>query len=375
MDKQNLIILYNHLPIITVIFVSRPEIIKLSSIIRAFGDQHISYFLIHTGQHYSYVLNLIFFEELNMPPPRYNLHIGSAPHGEQTGTMLIGIEQILLKEMPDVVLVLGDPNSALAGALAAAKLHIPVCHIEAGRRSHNRSMPEELNRLMIDQIADYLFTPNEWTRQNLLKEGIPDDRIIVSGDPIVDVVTSSKDTAAVCSDILHRLSLEPEKYFLLTLHRPENTDSPDKLQTILNTLDIISAQYAYPVIFPCHPRTKKVLAMHKLIPKNILITEPLGYMDFLQLETHASVILTDSGSMQEEACILHIPCVTLRDDTERPETVHIGANILAGTRPESILDAVESMLHTERKWSNPFGEPGVSERIIRDVLHIITKIA
>lgn len=358
------------------IFGTRPEIIKFSALIRLCSTHsNLSFFLLHTGQHYSYELDKIFFDELNLPNPDYNLHIGSAPHGEQTGKMLIGIEQILLKENPDVVLVLGDPNSALAGALAAAKLHIPVCHIEAGRRSHNRSMPEELNRLMIDQIADHLFTPNEWTRQNLLKEGISDDRIIVSGDPIVDVVASSKDTAAVCSDILQRLSLEPEQYFLLTLHRPENADIPNKLQTILNTLDIISAKYAYPVIFPCHPRTKKVLAMHKLILKNIQITEPLGYMDFLQLETHASVILTDSGSMQEEACILHVPCVTLREDTERSETVQIGANILAGTRPECIMDAVESMLHADKIWQNPFGEPGVSERIIRDVLYIITKIA
>ena len=236
---------------------TRPEIIKLSPLLLICTSKHIPYILIHTGQHYSYELDKIFFDELNLPNPDYNLHIGSASHGEQTGKMLIGIEQILLKEKPDVVLVLGDPNSALAGALAAAKLHIPVCHIEAGRRSHNRSMPEELNRLMIDHIADHLFTPNEWTRQNLLKEGISDDRIIVSGDPIVDVVTSSKDTAAVCSDILQRLSLEPEQYFLLTLHRPENADIPNKLQTILNTLDIISAKYAYPVIFPCHPRTKK----------------------------------------------------------------------------------------------------------------------
>jgi UDP-N-acetylglucosamine 2-epimerase (non-hydrolysing) len=365
----------NSLTTIGIILGTRPEIIKLSPIIRSIDKQHLPYILIHTGQHYSYELDLIFFDELNFPNPDYNLHIGSGSHGEQTGKTLIGIEQILLKEMPDVVLVLGDPNSALAGALAAAKLHIPVCHIEAGRRSRNRSMPEELNRLMIDQIADYLFTPNEWTRQNLLNEGIADDRIIVSGDPIVDVVTSSKETAAAHSDILQRLSLEPEKYFLLTLHRPENTDSPVKLQTILNTLDLISAQYGYPIIFPCHPRTKKVLEQHRVIPTNILITDPLGYMDFLQLEAHASVLLTDSGSMQEEACILHVPCVTLRDDTERPETVQIGANILAGTRPESILDAVESMLHTDRNWPNPFGEPGVSERIIRDVLHIITKIA
>jgi len=354
---------------------TRPEIIKLSPLINTCIKQTIPYTLIHTGQHYSYELDTLIFNDLELPEPSYNLRIGSAPHGEQTGKMLIGIEQILLKEKPDVVIVLGDPNSALAGALAAAKLHIPVCHVEAGRRSHNRSMPEELNRLMIDQIADYLFTPNEWTRQNLLKEGIPDDRIIVSGDPIVDVVTSSKGTAAAQSDILHRLSLEPEKYFLLTLHRPENTNTPGKLQTILNTLDLISAKYAYPVIFPCHPRTKKVLEQHSIIPKNILITDPLGYMDFLVLETHASIILTDSGSMQEEACILHTPCVTLREDTERPETVQIDANILAGTRPESILDAVEAMLHTDRKWPNPFGEPGVSERIIRDVLHIITKIA
>ncbi|MFA7124304.1 MAG: UDP-N-acetylglucosamine 2-epimerase (non-hydrolyzing) [Candidatus Delongbacteria bacterium] len=311
---------------------------------------------------------------MNLPPPRYNLHIGSAPHGEQTGKMLIGIEQILLKEKPDFVIVLGDPNYALAGALAAAKLHIPVCHIEAGRRSHNRSMPEELNRLMIDQIADYLFTPNEWIRQNLLKEGIADDRIIVSGDPIIDVVTRNKVIAATRSDILHRLRIDPEKYFLLTLHRPENTDSPGKLQTILNTLDFISAKYSYPVIFSCHPRTKKVLKQHRLILKNIQLIDPLGYMDFLLLETHASVILTDSGSIQEEACILHMPCVTLRDDTERQETVEIGANILAGTRPESILDAVESMLHIERNWPNPFGEPGVSERIIRNVLHIFRNI-
>ena len=206
------------------IFGTRPEIIKLSPLVRACIAHNIPYTLIHTGQHYSYELSDLIFQDLDLPEPDYNLQIGSAPHGEQTGKILIALEPILQKENPTAVIVLGDPNSAFAGALAAAKLHIPVCHVEAGRRSFDKRMPEELNRLMIDQIADTLFTPNDWTRANLIREGVDESRIIVSGDPIVDAVLENVQIASQKSSVMKKFGLTTGNYFLATIHRPENVD-------------------------------------------------------------------------------------------------------------------------------------------------------
>lgn len=348
-------------PFIAFILGTRPEIIKLSPVIRVCIKRKFRFTIIHTGQHYSYELDGIFFKELNLPEPDYNLHVGSCPHGEQTGKMLEGIEKILIKEHPDVVITLGDPNSAFAGTLAAAKLHIPVAHIEAGRRSGNRMMAEELNRLMIDQIADILFTPNETTKANLLCAGIPEERIIVSGDPITDAVAENKEIAYAKSDILNRLKLEPKKYFLATVHRPENVDNKKRLENILAAFQKLNEQNHCPVVFSVHPRTRAKISEYGLSTEGILLTEPLGYLDFLRLEIDARAVLTDSGSLQEEACVLGIPCVTLRDDTERPETVEMGANVLAGTDCERIVAGVD---FCGGEWRNPFGEIGMGKRMM-----------
>lgn len=361
-------------PKILFILGTRPELIKLSPVIRACMKQNIIYKLIHTGQHYSYELNEQIFKDLDLPTPDYNLHVGSAPQGEQTGKMLIGIEPILLREIPDVVIVLGDPNSAFAGALAAAKLHIPVCRIEAGRRSFDKTMPEELNRLMIDQISDLLFTPNELTRQNLLREGITDDRIIVSGDTNVDAVEMHKCIAKQKSRALETFGVSPRKYFLATIHRPENADDVAVLSEILTAFNGLAREYQYPVIFAAHPRTQKVIDQYCLKTEGILLTKPLGYLDFLRLEMDCVVLLTDSGSLQEEACILHVPCVTIRNDTERPETITIGANILAHPNSESILSGVKAMIGCDKNWRNPFGDVGIGEHIINEIQYKYRKI-
>ena len=357
----------------TLIFGTRPEIIKLSPLIRACITQNIPYTLIHTGQHYSYELSDLIFEDLNLPKPDYNLGIGSAPHGEQTGKMLMALEPILQKEKPSAVIVLGDPNSAFAGALAAAKLHIPVCHIEAGRRSFDRRMPEELNRLMIDQIADTLFTPNEWTRANLLREGIDESRIILSGDPIVDAVLENAEIASAKSSVLQDWGLTRGNYFLATIHRPENVDDPEKLSAIISAFRELSEKYQCPFVFPAHPKTQKKIAEYGIDTGNLLITPPQGYLDFLQLEAGCKALLTDSGSLQEEACILQIPCITIREDTERQETVEIGANILVPADEAEILCAVSTMLNRPRTWENPFGVRGTGERIMHNIQHIYRK--
>ncbi|TAJ43687.1 non-hydrolyzing UDP-N-acetylglucosamine 2-epimerase [Methanofollis fontis] len=350
---------------IAIVLGTRPEIIKMSPIIRACEARGVDYFILHTGQHYSYEMDRIFFEELRLPAARYRLDVGSGPHGEQTGKMLAGIEAVLLKESPDYVVALGDPNSALAGALAAAKLHIPVCHVEAGRRSYNRMMPEEINRVIIDQIADRLCTPTEVTRGNLLKEGIDERKIILTGDPIVSAVRENLAVAQETSVILEEMHLTPKGYLLVTAHRAENVDSKERLESILTALRALSAGLSLPVVFPLHPRTEKKIREFGLSLDGIQSTSPLGYFDFLYLEANARLVLTDSGCIQEEACILGVPCVTLRDDTERPETLAIGCNVLAGTDPDRIINASQRMLSLEAGWKNPFGDENSGTCIVK----------
>jgi UDP-N-acetylglucosamine 2-epimerase (non-hydrolysing) len=350
---------------IAIILGTRPEIIKMSPIIRECEARNLNYFILHTGQHYSYDMDTIFFEELKLPDVKYRLAIGPGSHGQQTGRMLAEIEDILQRESPDCVVVLGDPNTPLAGALAAAKLHVPVCHVEAGRRSHNRRMPEEINRIVIDHISDGLCTPTEVTKENLLKEGIDAEKIVVTGDPIVDAVSENLAIAREQSTILQDQGLTPEGYLLVTVHRAENTDMKDRLQGILTALHNLSVTLSLPVVFPVHPRTEKKIREFGLSTDGILQTGPLGYLDFIQLEANASLVLTDSGSIQEEACILGVPCVTLRDDTERPETLTVGSNVLAGTDPDQISSAALKMLSEEHKWKSPFGDGNAGKRIVQ----------
>jgi UDP-N-acetylglucosamine 2-epimerase (non-hydrolysing) len=353
--------------VIAVVLGTRPEIIKMSPIIRECDASKLDYFILHSGQHYSYDMDAIFFEELCLPKAKYRLDIGSGPHGQQTGRMLAGIEDVLLKESPDYVVVLGDPNTPLAGALAAAKLHIPVCHVEAGRRSHNRRMPEEINRIVIDHISDCLCAPTELAKENLLKEGIDAGKIVVTGDPIVDAVSENLAIAGERSTILQDLGLTSKGYILVTVHRAENTDLKECLQGILTALGALSDSLSLPVVFPIHPRTEGKIREFGLLMNGILQTGPLGYLDFLHLEANAGLILTDSGCIQEESCILSVPCVTLRDDTERPETLMVGSNVLAGTDPRHILPAALRMLSTECKWQNPFGDGSAGKHIVQHI--------
>jgi len=349
---------------ILIVIGTRPEIIKMSPVIRECSDEGLEFSVLHTGQHYSYSMDRIFFEQLDLPLPEYKLDAGSGTQGAQTAAILTGIENILLKHPPGIVLVQGDTNTVCAGALAAAKLHIPVGHVEAGLRSFDRTMPEEINRIIADHIADQLYAPTEISRQNLLNEGIAAEKITVTGNTIVDAVQQNIKIGREKVHPLEKLGLDPEEYFLVTAHRAENVDDFIRLTDILAGLKNISEHYELPVIFPMHPRTQKMVREFSLSTEGIRVIEPVGYLEFLILESKAALLLTDSGGVQEESCILSVPCVTLRENTERPETIKTGSNILAGTNPEKILDAVERMIDIPRTWNNPFGKGDAAHSII-----------
>jgi UDP-N-acetylglucosamine 2-epimerase (non-hydrolysing) len=349
---------------ISVILGTRPEIIKMAPLLKILESKKADFFTLHTGQHYTYELDRVFFDQLELPLPRYNLETGSGSHAEETAKMLTGIEKILLKERPDIVLVEGDTNSVLAGALAAVKLGVRVGHVEAGLRSYDRGMPEEINRVIADHVADYLFAPTSKAKQILLGEGIGKEKIFVTGNTIVDVVNRYLETARQKIDINAQFQLAPQKYFLATLHRQENTDNQKRFTSILEGLSGTAARFKLPVVYPAHPRSRKIINDLKKAPNGLRIIEPADFFSFLQLENNARLILTDSGGVQEEACILHVPCVTLRDNTERPETVDIGANILSGAAAESIIESATKMLDRKTDWNNPFGDGHAAERII-----------
>lgn len=357
---------------IAIILGTRPEIIKMSPLIRYCEDANIDFFVIHTNQHYSYEMDKIFFDDLNLPNPKYNLEVGSGLHGEQTAKMLTGIEHILIDERPDVILVEGDTNTVLAGALASSKLHIKVGHVEAGLRSFDTSMPEEINRKLVDHISEYLFTPTETSRSYLLHEGILDSRIYVTGNTIVDATMQNISIAMKRSNVLDQLKVSSGNFFLLTIHRAENTDNYNRLKGILDSLKRLSNKYRLPIIFPIHPRTMKRITEFGFENKikeiqYLNIVKPLGYLDFLVLESRAKLVLTDSGGVQEESCILTTPCVTLRDNTERPETIDVGANMIVGCDADMIMNGVEKMLNAEKDWKNPFGN-GRSASTILEIL-------
>jgi UDP-N-acetylglucosamine 2-epimerase (non-hydrolysing) len=343
---------------------TRPEIIKMSPVLRACSEAGLEFSVLHTGQHYSYAMDKIFFEQLNLAFPTYNLDVGSGTHGTQTAAILVGVEAILLKHTPGIVLVQGDTNTVCAGALAAAKLHITVGHVEAGLRSFDRSMPEEINRIIADHISDQLYAPTEISRQNLLHEGINAEKITVTGNTIVDAVQQNIKIGQQKVHPLENLDLEPGGYFLVTAHRAENVDDSIHLGEILTGLKKISEHYGLPVVFPMHPRTQKMVHEFALSTEGIRVIDPAGYLEFLILESEAALILTDSGGVQEESCILSVPCVTLRKNTERPETIETGSNILAGTNPEKIFAAAEQMINIPRTWNNPFGTGDAAHRII-----------
>lgn len=350
---------------VAVILGTRPEIIKMSPVIRALAKNKADYFLLHTGQHYSYAMDRVFFEDLELPDPKHNLDVGSGSHGAQTAKMLAGIESILLAERPTVALVQGDTNTVVAGALAASKLGVHIGHVEAGLRSYDRTMPEEVNRIVADHISDYLFPPTEPARAILLAEGIAAEKIHVTGNTIVDAVLENRNLAERRSQVLERLGVAPGEFVLMTAHRQENVDDAVRFREILEGAVSVGRELGVPVIYPVHPRARKMIADLKLeaAASAITLIDPVNFLDFLRLETTAKLILTDSGGVQEEACILRVPCVTLRDNTERPETIEVGANILAGADQARILAAARNRLSAPRTWSQPFGSGQAGDHI------------
>lgn len=372
---------------IVTILGARPQFIKAAAVSRAIetfnrsskagSKKRIREILVHTGQHYDYLMDRVFFEELRLPKPDYHLGAGSGSHAVQTGRMLEGVERVLEKDKPDITIVYGDTNSTLAGALTAAKLNIPVGHVEAGLRSYRRSMPEETNRLLADHLSTLLFCPTAQAVQNLSKEGIRNgDKAVVEnvGDVMYDSILYYSQIAEKKSTILHHLNLfNPQsaignpRYYLATLHRAENTDNPSRLKSILRALKEIGKDF--PVILPLHPRTKKMMGMQGLIKevKGIQLIDPVSYLDMLKLEKQARVILTDSGGVQKEAYWFRVPCVTLRDETEWMETIQGGWNVLAGARTKKIIEEVRHK--AERKpapgGKGIFGDGKASEKIVQ----------
>lgn len=353
---------------IAIVVGTRPEIIKMAPVVRELERTNTDFFILHTGQHYSYNLNKVFFKQLKLPHARYNLEVGSGSHAEQTAKILIGVEKVLQQESPDIVLVEGDTNSVLAGALAATKLHIKVGHLEAGLRSYDRNMPEEINRILVDHCSDYLFAPTKKAEDILLGEGISEGKIFVTGNTIVDAVYQHSEIARERGNMLDTLNLKPKEYFLVTLHREENVDNQARFTSILEGLDEVAAEFGLPVIHPVHPRSQRRMVEFDLKPKGLTLIDPVDYLGFLQLEINARLILTDSGGIQEEACILRVPCVTLRDSTERPETIEVDSNILAGASKDEILKDTRLMLSRGDQWMNPFGDGKAAGRIVELVV-------
>jgi UDP-GlcNAc3NAcA epimerase len=341
---------------------ARPQFIKCAPLSKELRRRHEE-IIIHTGQHYDYEMSKVFFDELKIPEPDYNLNIGSGSQGHQTGAMLAAIEDVLLKEEPRMIVVFGDTNSTIAGALAASKLGIPIAHVEAGLRSYDRSMPEEINRVLTDHISDLLFAPTESAVTNLEKEGIRRG-VHQVGDIMVDSLSSVAEVARSRSTILERLGVERHAYFVLTMHRAGNTDDPAKLGKVLEAI----RRAGVPTIFPVHPRTRKLLnSFDTKIPANLMAIEPLGYVDMIALISNARGVLTDSGGIQKESFILGTRCATLRENTEWPETFVEGRNRLVGLNEEKIVEALAEPAIKSAPISRPFGSIGVSARMARTI--------
>jgi UDP-N-acetylglucosamine 2-epimerase (non-hydrolysing) len=363
---------------IAIIVGTRPEIIKMASIIECCRKKKLNHFIIHTGQHYSYNMDKVFFEELQLPEPEYKLNIKSSAavrQGEHTGKMLQAIEDVYLKEKPNIALTEGDTNTVLAASLAAIKLYIKLGHVEAGLRSFDKTMPEETNRTLADHMSNFLFAPTETAKRNLIYENLAEEKIFVTGNTVVDCVFKYLEIAKKKFDMLEKLKLEKDKYILVTVHRQENVDDSRRLKNILTALDKVQKKFKLQVIYPMHPRTKKMIDYNNYeIPKSITIIEPVGYFEFLQLEANARMTMTDSGGVQEESCVFQVPCVTLRDNTERPETVEAHSNIIAGTNPDKVLHSAEIMMNSERNWKQPFGDGKAGQRVVDVVLRDTTKM-
>ena len=369
-----------HLKILSIVG-ARPQFIKAAVVSKAIlENDKIQEVILHTGQHYDKMMSQIFFDQMKIPKPKYNLQVGSGTHGHTTGQMLSGIERVILEERPDWVLVYGDTNSTLAGALAASKLHIPVAHVEAGLRSFNKRMPEEINRVLTDHVSSLLFCPTTTAVKNIKNEGI-NKGIHHVGDVMYDAALLFGSIAEQQSDILTRLQLLPDFYYLATVHRAENTDDPKRLIGIFEAFNRIATKEC-PIILPLHPRTRAALLRHHLASlvdehsagdagiatknKYLRLICPVSFLDMVMLEKHATVILTDSGGIQKEAYFHSIPCVTLREETEWTETVEVGWNHLVGSDTKLICRCVRSS-STEKKMIEEYGK-GDSSKVLVDII-------
>jgi len=348
---------------------ARPNFMKIAPLMSEFAKRSSRFkcILVHTGQHYDKAMSDSFFRDLEIPEPDVNLGVGSGSHGEQTALVLMKIEKLLIERKPDVVLVVGDVNSTLASTLAAVKLHIPVAHVEAGLRSGDREMPEEINRVLTDSVSHWLFTTEATAEANLLREGVPAERIHFVGNVMIDTLLAHRERA-LALDTVERLGLSPQGYAVLTLHRPSNVDSPEQLRRLFEVLERLNAEL--PVVFPVHPRTAKAIEQTIGGKKpNLKMTAPLGYLDFLRLLTDAQMVLTDSGGIQEETTALGVACLTLRDSTERPVTVTEGTNTIVGTDPTAIEKAIEKLRQSPpKKGRRPALWDGNAASRIADIL-------
>jgi UDP-N-acetylglucosamine 2-epimerase (non-hydrolysing) len=352
---------------------ARPNFMKVAPVLRALKSRDADTLLVHTGQHYDRNMSQAFFEELGLPDPDTYLEVGSATHAVQTAWVMERFEPVLEREKPDLVVVVGDVNSTLATAITSAKLLVPVAHVEAGLRSFDRTMPEEINRVLTDQISELLFTTSPEAEGNLVREGIEPGRIHFVGNPMIDSLERHR-SHAEASDVLDRFGVEPGGYALVTLHRPSNVDNPETLRRILDALRDVA--HAVPVLFPAHPRTLKMVRSHGLddlvdldtgrpARGRVALVEPVPYFDFLRLITDARVVLTDSGGIQEETTVLGVPCLTLRRNTERPITVEMGTNRLVGPDPDAITNAALEVLGGPRPQTQrpPLWDGNAGERI------------
>ena len=348
---------------------ARPNFMKIAPIVKACKSSGvIESFLVHTGQHYDEKMSDLFFHQLDIPEPDINLEVGSASHAVQTAEIMKAFEPIILRHKPDAVLVVGDVNSTIACGLVAVKLSIKLIHVEAGLRSFDRSMPEEINRILTDSISDILFCTEQSGIDNLINEGISREKVFLVGNVMIDTLLKNKNKAEE-SNILNQFNLNGGGFAVLTLHRPANVDDPVVFGRILDALEVI--QNDMPILFPVHPRTRQnLLSLHldhriKDMP-NLQLVEPLGYLDFLKLMASARVVLTDSGGIQEETTILKVPCLTLRENTERPITAEIGPNQIVGTNPDVIIKAYRQV--TDGKWREsqipPLWDGNAAERIV-----------
>lgn len=330
---------------------ARPNFMKIAPLHRAFQkySDKVQHLICHTGQHYDEKMSKVFFEDLELPQPDFYLGVGSGSHAEQTANVMIKFEQILLQEKPDVILVVGDVNSTIACSLTASKLHIKVIHVEAGLRSGDMFMPEEVNRVLTDRISNMLFVTEKSGMENLKNEGVSDEKVFFTGNVMIDSLAYFKQKASK-SEIHSNYDLELGKYVLVTLHRPSNVDSEEQLIKLIDLLNSMAEKRK--VLFPIHPRTKNNLANFSLLEKmssNVLLTDPIGYLDFLALTSNAELILTDSGGIQEESTYLGVQCITLRTSTERPITVEVGTNQLLGTDLEKAKHAALEVLNGKKK--------------------------